>query len=165
MALDIDGFAVLRAIATHESTFAEIAAEAKEIARKLVVTQVKHKSTDLARMREIHLALGNENFALILDGLPDAQIATLLTKVDKHRSEIKTESAQWLRQHLNGLLDGSANPVDKASATKKQVGKPPASDKKPTKKAVSAPDPTTERLSYRSAGLQRQRTSRGEKLP
>jgi hypothetical protein len=147
-ALDIDGFAILRSIADHSAIFPSVAADAAKAARTLVVKQIKSKTSDLKRVRDIRNALGVEAFSLILDGIPDAQIKTLLSKLDKHHPELKTSNAQWRRQQLGALLEGSVEPS----------AKPPAPAKRQTRtKKTSEPSEALERLDFKSAGAIRKR--------
>jgi hypothetical protein len=43
-------------------------------------------------------ALGADAFDLILDGLTDNQVKSLVTRVDKHHPELKTASPEWRLQ-------------------------------------------------------------------
>ena len=154
MALDIDGFAVLKGIVAYPSAFPDIAAEVSETARTLVIKQVKNKAADLKKIRDVLGAIGASNFKLIIDGVPDAQIKTLVTKLDKNHPEIKTETALWRRQHLIALVDGSKEPTPKEN-----VKKPAAAKSAPKKPSVKKPKPQApaepETLAYRSAGAQK----------
>jgi len=161
MALDIDGFAVLKVIAAHPSAFPDIAAEVGKTARALVIKQVKSKTSDLKKIRDVLGAIGASNFKLIIDGLPDAQIKTLVAKLDKNHPEIRTETALWRRQHLIALVDGSKEPAPKAKVEKPAARR--SAPKKPSAKTPSAkkPEPQApvepETLAYRSAGARRKR--------
>ena len=70
MALDIDGFAVMRSIAAHPSTFPGAATEVAKAARALVTKQIKTKASTLTSLRDVRKALGADTFNLILDGSP-----------------------------------------------------------------------------------------------
>jgi hypothetical protein len=148
MALDVDGLAVLRSIANHASTFPDVVTEAAKVARALVTKQIKGKATTLNKLRDVRKAIGGDAFNLILDGFPDAQITTLVTKFDENHPDLKTSNPQWRRRQLGALADGSAEPAAKPKASTKQ---------KASKKAVSTPSTTPERLDYRSAGAIRKR--------
>jgi hypothetical protein len=145
MALDIDGFAVMRSIGSHGPAFPAIAADLAKAARTLVVKQMRHKNTGLNALRDICAALGPEAFSLITDGMPDAQINSLAAKLDKNHPELKTSA--WRRRHLLSLADGSVEPTEKAKA-------PPKQEK--VKKPRAAPS-TPERISFASAGATRKR--------
>lgn len=65
-------------------------------------------------------------FNLILDGIPDAQVKTIVGKLDKHHSELKTSNAPWRREHLRALVTGSTEPAVKppSSPKRKKESKP-----------------------------------------
>jgi hypothetical protein len=148
MSLDIDGFSVLRSIAGHPNVFDEVAREVTATARSLVVKQIKNKTTNLKRLREIRVALEADAFNLILDGMPDPQIRSLLRKLDKHNPELRSSSPQWCRQQILALTRGSVEPATKSKSSPKQ---------KPAKRNKSAKPAAPEILNYVSAGATRKR--------
>lgn len=146
MALDIDGFAVFHSIASHREVFAGIAGDLAKSARTLVVKAIKDKSTLLGKLRGIRAALGGEAFNLIMDGVPDAQIKTVVSRLDKHNPELSGADAAWRHRHILALAEGAAEPVEKPmAAPKKQAPK--------KQKAKKAP----ERIHFESAGTVRKR--------
>jgi hypothetical protein len=148
MALDIDGFTIFRSIAAHPSAFPDVAAAAAKAARTLVVAQIKCKTTGLSELRDIRKALGEGAFSLILDGIPDPQIKSLVNKLDKHHPELKASNAQWRRRQISALADGSVEPAAKpATPPKREAGK-----KKKSKQAA-----VLELLDFTSAGATRKR--------
>ena len=147
MVLDIDGFAVLRSIGAHHSTFPDIAADATKAARSLVIKQIKAKDMQLKSLRSISKAIGANSFNLILDGMPDPQIKTLVVKLDKNHPELKTSNPQWRREHVRALVAGSVGPTVKSSSAPKRQKTKKASDR----------SGTPELISYRSAGAKRKR--------
>jgi len=148
MALDIDGFAVLRSIATHPSIFSDVAAEVSKTARTLVTKQIASKGSTLKSLRDVRKALGGDAFNLMLDGVPDPKIKSVVTKLDKHQPELKTSNPQWRRRHLSALMDGSVEPTAKPKAAPKA---------KAAKKAASKQPDVPEFLDYSSAGATRKR--------
>lgn len=149
MGLDIDGFAILGAIAANQAAFPSIAAEAPNIARGLVVKQLRSKTTNLSSVRDICVALGPRAFNLVLDGLTGDQIKALVGKMDKHNPDLKAASPQWHRQRMRALAEGSAEPTEKAKAS---------AIPRPDRRKLRAEKPSTpERLSYKSAGAKRNR--------
>jgi len=147
MALEIDGFAVFRSIASHRAAFAGIAADLVKAARTLVVQLIKDKKTGLAALRDIRTALGAETFNLIADGMADSQIKSVAAKFDKHNPELKTSNAAWQRRHVLALADSSVEPTEKPKS-------PPKEEK--AKKRRAAPK-APERISFASAGATRKR--------
>src|SRR5262245_29514887 len=110
MALDIDGFAVLRGIAAEPNTFAGVAADAAKAARDLVVKQITAKSAGLESLRNVRKVLGAEAFTLILDGMKDAQIKSVISKLDKNNPNLKGSSSDWQLNQLSELAKGSIEP-------------------------------------------------------
>jgi len=148
MALDLDGFAVLRAVGSHAVLFADVRADAAKAARALIVKQLKNKTTTLQSARALRRALGDETFALVVDGLKDAEAKSLTTKLDKHHPELKTANPTWRRRHLLALAAGDVEPSAKAVKAKKVAGSKGAGTKR-------ASEP--EFLSDDSAGAVRKR--------
>lgn len=118
MALDVDGYAVLGAIARAPDAFPDLRAELAKTARTLVVKQLKAKGLTLDGLRRVHGSLGAEPFALVVDGLTEAEARSLVTRVDKHYPDAKTAPLDALRRHLAALAGG-------AEPTGKPAGKPP----------------------------------------
>jgi hypothetical protein len=147
MALDVDGFTVFRSIGSHPQAFTAIAAEVAKTARTLVVKQMAHKDTGLKAVRDIRAAVGPEAFSLIADGMADAQIKSLATKLDKHNPELKTSNGAARRLHVLALADGSAEPLEKS----KSLPKTPKSKKK------QVPSTSADRIHFSSAGATRKR--------
>jgi hypothetical protein len=147
MALDIDGFAVLRSIGSHPNAFAAIAAELAKTTRTLVVKQLRHKDTGLEAIRNVRAALGPEAFRLIADGMADAHIKSLALKLDKHNTGLKSSNAAMWRLHVFALADGSTEPLEKQKPAPK-----PAKSKKAT-----SPLSTPSRIQFSSAGAVRKR--------
>ena len=145
MALDIDGFAVFRCIGSHPDSFAAVASELSKTARTLVIKQIRHKSTQLSTVRNIHDALGSDTFNLIADGMADAQIKSLAAKFDKHNPELANAAER--RRHLLALASGSTEPSAKPERPARQV--------KPKKAAAPVTPP--DRIEFRSAGATRKR--------
>lgn len=134
MSIALDGFAVLQKVGTHADVFVAIRADADKAARALVVKCLKAKSSGLDSIRAIRSALGDEPFALLLDGLKDTEIKSVLTRVDKHFADLKQGTAAARRLQLAALAEGSAQP---SLAPAKAAKKAPAPRK--AKKTESAP--------------------------
>jgi hypothetical protein len=99
-----------------------------------VVAQLK-KRPDLDAIRAVKKALGDTAFSLIVDGMKDAEVKTLIAKLDKHHPELKTATPEWRRGHLRSLAGGAAKPASKTvppakSPTKSKKAAKPA--KKPS---------------------------------
>ena len=147
MALDIDGFAVLRSIGVHPDAFAAIALDAARAARALVLKQITHKDTGLKIVRDIRAAVGPEAFSLIADGMSDAQIKALALKLDRHNPELKTANEAARRLHVLALAGGVAEPMEKSKSVRKRT----------PLKQIEAPLNPASRIQFSSAGATRRR--------
>jgi hypothetical protein len=140
MALDVDGFVVLRTIGVHPHIFKAVAADASKAARTLVIKQIANRNTGLKTVRDIRAAIGREAFSLIMDGMSDAQIKSLTARLDKHAAPAKITDGT-ARLHVLALADGSAQPLTQPEGGIRK--KPPA---------PPSPPP---RINYKSAGASR----------
>ncbi len=113
MPIDIDGIAVLRAIALSPKLFPDAAPEINNFARKYIGGQLKPAAMSLERLRDIYRAIGGEAFVLILDGIANSASAALLKKLDKENPELKTASPGWCRKRLADLASGGGEPARK----------------------------------------------------
>lgn len=113
MALDIDGIAVLRAIAENPTAFPDLGTELRKVARKLVVKQLKAKTTNLPRLRAIHSVIGGDALALILDDLGASGSAALVKKLDKNNMDLPV-APKDCHKRITLLASGAVEPVAKA---------------------------------------------------
>lgn len=117
MALDIDASTVIRAISTNAGVFPGIKTDVvKAIAalntklRSLIVKQIKSKAAEVQALRDIRKALGPESFNLIVDGMKDSDLKSIVGKIDKYHPDQKTSGVDWRRRHLRALVEGSVQP-------------------------------------------------------
>ncbi len=108
MALDVDGYAVLQAMASAPEAFPDIRTEIPRAARGLVVKQLKARNLRVASLRLIREVLGSETFALIADGMSEAEVKALVTRLDPHHPSLKTATPGWHRHRLAALAAGEA---------------------------------------------------------
>ena len=153
MALAIDGYAVLARIAASPDVFDDVREDATKAALGLVFAQLKTKTVDLERLRAVRRALDDDSFALILEGLKDADIRKLVGKFDKHHADLKTAPAGLSRRHLIALAEGSAQPAEKLVKARKARSPNPKVSR--AKKSVQPKDP--ERLSSEAMRARRER--------
>jgi hypothetical protein len=109
MPIALDGFDVFQQIGKHAELFSPIRADVEKQAMALIVKCLKAKSVNLDGIRAMFKALGQAQFGLVLDGLKDADIKSVLTRIDKHHPDVKQGSAGWRRDHFNALADGSSS--------------------------------------------------------
>jgi hypothetical protein len=84
---------------------------------------LKAKSVGLDGLREIRRALGENQFGLVVEGLKDAEVKSVVTRLDKHHPDLKNSSIAWRRHHLNSLADGSSAPHAPPVKVKKAVAR------------------------------------------
>ncbi len=108
MALDVDGYAVLQAMASAPEAFPDIRAEVPKAARSLVMRQLKARTLKVPALRLIRDVIGTEAFALIADGLTDAEVKAVVTRLDPHHPTLKEATPGWHRRRLAALAAGEA---------------------------------------------------------
>ena len=64
----------------------------------------------LKTVRDIRGLVGPEAFSLIMDGMSDAQIRSLMAKLDRHAASAKIADGT-ARRHVLALADGSVQPA------------------------------------------------------
>jgi 16S rRNA G1207 methylase RsmC len=146
MALEFDGFEAWRAIADSPDTFSSLRADAAKSARAALVKYLKTRTLGIPQLRAARKALGKDLFRLLVDGMKDAEVKALVTRLDKHHPELKTGDAAWRRQHFLSLVKGDVEPAPKPE--------------KPAKKAKAPRKPKAEVQSgewFASAGAVRKR--------
>ena len=116
---ELDGYAVLRAIGEHPEAFAEIEAAAAKAAAELMLKRFKAKSLTIGDARMIRDAIGPDTLDQVVAGLSAANVKSIVTKLDKHCPELKASTVAWQREHLRSLLEGTAEPAQKADKPKK----------------------------------------------
>ncbi|MFZ5692080.1 MAG: hypothetical protein ACOY5F_12575 [Pseudomonadota bacterium] len=127
MALEFDGFEAWRAIANSPDIFASLRADAAKSARAGLVKYMKTKTLGIADLRAARKALGKDLFRLLVDGMKDAEVKSLVTRLDKHHPQLKTADAAWRRQHFLSLVKGDIEPARKPE----RPAKKPKAQRKP----------------------------------
>jgi hypothetical protein len=82
MSIALDGFEVFRQLGKHADIFAPVRADVDKQARALVVKCLKAKSVGLDSLREIRRALGENQFGLVVEGLKDAEVKSVVSRLD-----------------------------------------------------------------------------------
>jgi hypothetical protein len=125
MAIALEGFGVLQSIGAHADVFASARPDVDKAARGIVVKCLKAKSLELPALRALYGAIHGDPFALIVEGLKDAEVKGILTRLDKHHPEVKGGSPGWRRAHLIALAAARAQPA--LAPAKAQKGTVPRS--------------------------------------
>lgn len=121
MAINLDGFAVLERIGAHPDSFAGIKTAVTKSAHDLIVKQLKTKTTTLRDVRRVREAVGIDQFGLILDGMNEPSVKSILSRLDKHHPDLKAADARWRRTRLRALCEGAAEPSEKVKVAVKKA--------------------------------------------
>jgi hypothetical protein len=143
MAIALDGLRALRRIGKHPAVFAAARIDADKAARSIVTKVLKAKTTDLTALRALREALHDEPFALIVEGLKDADIKAVLLRLDSHHPDVKDGSPASRQRHLLALAAGEAEPTAASAEAKTtpRSAKPAGGKSRTTKAESTAPPP------------------------
>jgi hypothetical protein len=109
MGLSINSHAVLRSFADHPEIYPAIQPDLAEIARKLLLKQLKAKSTDAAQLRRLCEVAGADTLAIIFDSMTENELIGLIKRVDPHSPYGKAGSdSRGARAHVGALAAGRA---------------------------------------------------------
>lgn len=103
----MDGFVGLGAIARAPKVFPDLRADLAKTVRALVVKQLKARTLTLDGPRRVRKCLASETYALIIDGLSEAEARALIGRFDKHHTDAKLAPAGWLRRRLSEFARGA----------------------------------------------------------
>lgn len=123
MALDVDGYAVLQAIVAAPEAFPDIRADVSKAARAMVVRQLKARSLKAPALRMIRDVVGTEAFALIADGMTEAEVKAVVARLDPHHPTLKQATSGWFRRRLAALAAGEA-PLRRGEAAPPEPASP-----------------------------------------
>jgi hypothetical protein len=124
MALEFDGFDAWRAITDRPDVFTALRADAAKSARTALVKYLKTKTLRIPDLRAARKALGKDMFRLLVDGMKDAEVKTLVARLDRHHPELKASETAWRRQHFLSLVKGDVEPADKPAKPAKKTKAP-----------------------------------------
>ncbi|MGY2053012.1 hypothetical protein [Methylobacterium sp. JK268] len=106
MALEIDGLAILCAIAEAPEAFPAIRADVAKAARILATKQLKARDMTLEGLRQMQAALGSQPLALLVEGLSDAEVRGLAARFDPHNAGLRTAGPVAQRRRFLALAAG-----------------------------------------------------------
>lgn len=136
MALDVDGFSILKAIAATPDAFPDVQADAAKAGRTLVAKQLKAKGLGVQGLRRLRDLLGADTFALIIDGIAAAEAKSLIGRLDKHHPDAKSGPADAHRRRVVELAGGAEPALRQAPV--KASKKAPAEKKPKVTRALSS---------------------------
>jgi hypothetical protein len=130
MAMEVDGAAILSAIAHQPAAFAMSTTQVNTLAMQTLLSRLKDKAADLSTMRQIAKTIGTHDFAIALDTLPQKDIASIFKRLDPKHPDLKTADETALRAHVAKLAAGALEPTAAIPAQPK-TPKAPAKPKSP----------------------------------
>ena len=110
MPMMLDGADIIRRIIDHPHIF-PLASEINEIAQKLVLKRLKATKISLDEVRAVCSTLGEQHFKLIADNMSGAELKSLIGKIDKSNSEVKSGQEALQRAVLIELATGRVEPL------------------------------------------------------
>jgi hypothetical protein len=113
--MKLDGWALFRAIGSNSAAFTDALPEVHKAALSIVVKVIKRKKT-LEQLRGLHDALGEDQFAVVLEHLADKDLKALIKVFDPHNPLRNSGTGQAVRLQLKSLAAGAALPVAKPAA-------------------------------------------------
>ncbi len=118
--MNLDGWAIFRAIGSNREAFASIEADLQKASLQLCFKALK-KAKDEASLKAIAGAVGAEQFGIALEYFSDKDIAGLIKTFDPHNPERAAAKPVWLRQRLKSIASGRELPVAKPTTPAKNV--------------------------------------------
>jgi hypothetical protein len=109
MGLSINSHAVLRSFAEHPEIYPAIQSDLAELARKLLIKQLKAKSTDAALLQRLFKVTGEDTLAIVFDSMTENELIGLIKKVDPYSPYGKAGGdTRAARAHVSDLAAGRA---------------------------------------------------------
>lgn len=104
--LNPDTMKLFDAILSNKDGFSEAHKSLPAIATKLAVDEMKSRPTDFNLLRTLRTALGDRDFALLLDAVSKPNLTKAVKSIDKDNPELRGAEVKWLRARLRALVDG-----------------------------------------------------------
>ncbi|MFE1603039.1 hypothetical protein [Methylobacterium sp. ID0610] len=139
MALEIDGLAILCAIAEAPQAFPAIRQDVAKVAQSLVTKQLKAKDLTLDALRQVHGALGPQPLALVVESLGDGEVKALVTRLDRANAALRAAAPVEHRRRLLGLAAGAEPEAPKAAPPAPRARRRAAPAEPPADHALASP--------------------------
>jgi hypothetical protein len=110
MTMEVDGAAILMALAKDPSAFSMTKTQIDALATSAIMSKLKEKGLSLASLRAIATALGDQDFRFLISSMP-AKEAKALAKIDAKHPEFKTADEHWHRSQIIRLARGEIQPT------------------------------------------------------
>ncbi len=113
MTITLNAFELARSIGDHPDAFQDVKVEVQKAVLAVVVSLLKSRAIDVAKLRTLHDAIGAQSFRLVLEHIDPKPLSAIVSKVDPHHPEQKAAQPVWHRSHLIALAEGEVAPVSK----------------------------------------------------
>ncbi len=136
MSMEVNGAAILQAIATAPADFALNEGQLNTLAVTTLLARLKDKAMTLAQVRAAREAVGPHDFDLMLDFVATKDLVALAKRLDPKHPELRVRDESWQRQLVRRLAEGLAEPTQAVTRpTRAPRAATPKSDvvKKPPK--------------------------------
>ncbi len=107
MAMEVNGAAILSAIAGSPTDFGMNGAQLNALAMATLLSRLKDKAVGLPHLRAIVDLVGGEDVKLALDHLASKDVSALVKRLDALNPDLKGADEQWQRQRAAALMDGA----------------------------------------------------------
>lgn len=114
MTLEIDGAAVLTAIARSPDAFGMTPFNVNALATSVLLANMKGTKVSLPGVRSTFKAIGFQNFAVVIDQMPPKDLASALKKIDPRNTSLKDSDESSKRAHFVKLAEGAVDPATAA---------------------------------------------------
>jgi len=118
----LDGFAILKYVASHAELFANAQDAVDEAALSILAEQFQAETFGLDRLKRVCKALGSDALILVLEHVADAVPEALIARIDPHHPKAEAGDAAWARSHVMALAKGELKPLPKPQTTKGKAG-------------------------------------------
>lgn len=119
MPMEINGAAVLLAIAQNPSKLSFSDAQVNSLGLMVLLSKLKEKELQVDHLRKIAEAVGSDDFKLALDHLTAKEAAGLVKRLDAKNPDLKGADETWNRRRAAALiLEGAAPRMPEPRASK-----------------------------------------------
>ncbi|MEO1192867.1 MAG: hypothetical protein AAFY02_13985 [Pseudomonadota bacterium] len=116
MPLELNGAQVLQTVLDKPHAFPVIHGELSRLAQSLMMKQLRQRSLGIEGLRAVETALGRETMLLVIDAMSDAEVKSLVVRMDPHYEGLRDADPAWQRGHLLQLSEGERDPQPKGGA-------------------------------------------------
>ena len=115
MAMEVDGAAILAAIAKSPTDFSMDIGQINALALATLLARLKDKALKLPHVRSLARAVGSHDFGLALDHMPAKDVTALIKRLDSKHPDLRTADAEWHKGQIIRLAEGASEPASPAT--------------------------------------------------